>query len=365
MKKYLIYLQVFMFIASGVMISKAEENTGFNISADVNIKSFRDKIESEYFYGGGERDNTDFREEYELDLNITYKFSKRFSVVGSAGFIETPLKDPLINYDNDMSKFFSTMDTIYTCNGCATADHGGAPDTVDFEEPVEDFTKYNGNEHFVDGEYGNLRQFPVNINLRFDILPDSKWNPYISGGVGYLYNDFEENNTGSEYLSSLNTVSRDEWFEETVSGTGGYNLSVVDSDTGKEGVAWWDNGKWYILPLFTPDTYNSWNIEVQDSITWNLEGGFDYELNENWDFTGKIKYTWVEKRIKTTINGKEKFITVVRTDTATSAGSKNQGALATDPDNPLSGKGLGVVVAQGGTMRMDSIQAGFGFKYTF
>ncbi len=366
MKKALIVLAVFLSLASTVFT--ADDGKKLSFSTDVSIKSFRDNIESQYFFGGGEIDNTSFKDEYEIGFNVHYSFTKRFSLVASSGYIKTSLNDPVISYDNDISAFYPYDSRI--CKPVANPGDDWSSATgiiqesgltyvaMNPDEPPYSPNSYNGNEVFVEGRYGELRQIPLGLYFRIDLMPDLKWKPYVAGGIGYVFNDFKEENTGAEYLDNLN-------YSATVLpyGTdiyGGYNERAdADHDGIADGIVYQRvGGDYYYLPFYSNPTYEGWTIEIKDSLTYNLETGFDYELSDHWNFVFKLRYTWVQEKIKSRINGETDFLAFTETDP--------KYYIDRDPSRPRRLHSThGIVHAQGGDMNMDSVQAGMGFKYTF
>ncbi len=341
-----------------------------SVSADVTIKSFSDKLEARDFFGGGEIDNTSFRDEYEFNINLQYRFTERLSISGSVGYLETPLKDPLITYDDDISAYYP--EKIREC----TIDNGGSGivntsgiNTLIFdpEDTPFDGNYFNGNETFIEGSYGDLRQIPVIVSFRVDLMPNLKWKPYLAGGVGYVFNELDEDNSADEYMRNLNyTASVLPYGSLSVAPYTSYNIQAdADGDGVADGVVYALAGDYFYLPYAVTEPYEGWTIDYKDSITYHLEAGFDYELAEHWDFVFKIRFNWAKEEIKTRINGGTRFVAL--TDGGSDFGrpfsTNNNGDLIFVPDMLYSQHG--VVVAEGGDMNMNSVQAGIGFKYTF
>jgi outer membrane protein len=85
---------------------------------------------------------------------------------------------------------------------------------------------------------GEMKQIPIILNARFHFSTNQKISPYLSGGIGYYINDFDL----SDSLSS-------------------------------------------VLPP-------GYELDLEDSIGFNLGGGIQFLLNEHFALDLDLKYIW-------------------------------------------------------------------------
>ena len=118
--------------------------------------------------------------------------------------------------------------------------------SADYAKTDVDLKAFNVSENI-----GEMKQIPIILNARFHFSTNQKVSPYLSGGIGYYINDFDL----SDSLSSL-------------------------------------------LP-------SGYELDLEDSIGFNLGGGIQFLLNEHFALDLDLKYIWNNTDIEAKAPGYE------------------------------------------------------------
>ena len=111
--------------------------------------------------------------------------------------------------------------------------------------------------------------------------------------------------------------------------------------------------------LFRSDQpFRSWRTRVNNSFTYTLESGFDWEFSKKWDVTSHVRFTWYTEKLKSFINDSQDSFTAVVPNA-----SFNPSASPAAGNNP--GTALDVISAQPATLKLDNWNFALGLKYTF
>jgi hypothetical protein len=143
------------------------------------------------------------------------------------------------------------------------------------------------------------------MSLLVRYRPTKRFNPYIGGGLGYLFVGFKESPRWREISDQLEgslvsdvipTANRSGLNERSLA-----EFSAIGYDLDNDGA----NERLEVLQLGhrlkRPD------IATPNTVFAELRGGFELQFSPKWAVIGETKFNWAKKRIDVTVDGKDKF----------------------------------------------------------
>lgn len=161
-------------------------------------------------------------------------------------------------------------------------------------------------------EGGELRTYPISIEMMARFRPTKRMNPYIGAGVGYLFADFDESGRFAEIADELegSLVSYTQLDlanplkNEATGLVFGRTLTEFDAvsvDTDGDGVKDTINVLQLGHRMIRPQ------IDTPDTPFLQARGGFEYQVRPRWSIFGEGKFFWAQKDIRITADGREEF----------------------------------------------------------
>jgi len=221
---------------------------------------------------------------------------------------------------------------------------------------------------------GKITEVPVSLSGLVRFRPESPFDPYIGGGLGYIFTSLDTStsrvSTPFEMTASdangSNRFVRMRGFDDVQAYTNG--LNVADIRSGPRGTLTFPplgtvnaTGK-AISPLVA---------SVEDGPEYHLMGGVDYYFNDHLSLYIDGRYLWARSRVKIRIDGEDQISASVL-----DIGCKNGGATCSTTSGPKDTSGayiLGsttddvkdLILIQGGDIRLGGFSLGIGAKITF
>lgn len=315
----------------------------FAVGADISRTEYHDESfghgEFEEMFLGGDFAKTSIEGEFQFTLHGQYQFTRRFSAGVSLGYTETSMQNPLVFSSPALfNRFNPFARAVIECTekiadpqgmtlveGCVDMDLSDSvsPAIKQVVELNED--NFKGvtalKETNLSGKLGDLTQIPLMITARYDLMLKTRWRPWVIFGIGYTRNSYTDANSTAAVLQEIvddvyNTDGR--LGPDVKTGTqflcdylntnyllcDGFHRSdgniVPGLIYGGEEAG---SGPFFIQGV-EEITQVNWQTEVDDSLTWGFQGGFDWTLSRRWDFVGKVGFTWYDKQVRSTFNGK-------------------------------------------------------------
>jgi hypothetical protein len=319
----------------------------FSFGFDISRTEYHDEsfVRGEYeeLFLGGDFAKTTIEGEYQYTAHMRYQFTRRFSTGMSLGHTETSLQNPLVFSSPALFNRFNPLArTVIECGPDIFGETEGCHDLIPQDSvdppnsvfPVIKQTVELNEDNFkgitalhdiaLSGKLGDLTQIPIMFTARYDLMLKTRWRPWVSVGIGYTLNSYKDDNslahklqeivdsvyntdgrmgpdakTGTQFLCDyLSPVNPDPYLICT-----GFHRSDGSVVPGLIYGAEEGAGPYFIQGVEEIAEVN-WETQVDDSITWGFQGGFDWTLSRRWDFVGAVGFTWYDKQVRSTFNGK-------------------------------------------------------------
>ncbi len=159
-----------------------------------------------------------------------------------------------INSDVEAETFFQYTGglTYYIFDFLSIELEGGYGETKMITTPVAGTNGVYvaaGDRDGIGRQYGTLKQYPILFTMRIMIPTGTNWYPYIGGGVGYNINEFEMDQAFADWMNAQETAGTMQNFDD---------------------------------------------VNVDNSFSFHVNGGFECFLTENSAVNLDFKYTWHE-----------------------------------------------------------------------
>lgn len=185
--------------------------------------------------------------------------------------------------DGEDGDFFPLPDRVYNGGTCVSEEYV----TGSTGEDCLLFTSDGASEewHWRSINAGELTQVPVSLNAYMRFRPTKKFNPYIGGGVGWLFVDFKPSADWLEFSDQM-------------------DASIVDSTV--------YNGLPSRLTIARELAGNPRDLKrpavvADDGFFFELRGGFEWQWKPKLAVFVETSFMWAAEEIVITVDGKEKF----------------------------------------------------------
>ncbi len=252
---------------------------------------------------------------------------------------------------------------------------------------------------------GEVTLTPVEFNAVLRFRKDSNFNPYLGGGVGYLFTSIDVDRQVDQLNDRLNAVNIIAVTDEFGRDFG--SVLSLDPNSGQPRI-FGDGNAPFEYPV---------QVDIEDGLQWQVLGGGEYFFNDRFSVVFDARYTIAGHEISILMEGQDQINVetfpeemfredgTVKIFTRTGRAPNpidpntsgfrfdcdinNDGSLdfyadydnsgnllrdATDPDqcfNPTPGSPAArgnpseTIVVQGGTIKLTHFTFGFGFRFTF
>lgn len=162
-------------------------------------------------------------------------------------------------------------------------------------------------------EGGELTMFPVSVNFLFRFNPTKRLNPYFGGGLGYYFVEFTPSPEWTAMADALDQTC----VTYVTFRNGQPNLSnrdvEVDADPGPDPGDGSDPCR-LPQPWVGRDGYMNFGhemkrpeIDAPDTVFLEMRGGMEWQWKPKTAFFADVRFTWAQKNITITADGREKF----------------------------------------------------------
>jgi hypothetical protein len=313
----------------------------FSIGADISRTEYHDESfdhgEFEEMFLGGDFAKTTIEGEFQFTLQGQYQFTRRFSAGVSLGFTETSMQNPLVFSSPALFNRFNPLArAVIECTekivdpqgttlveGCVDLDLSDSVSPVIKQILELNEDNFKGvtslKENSLSGKLGDLTQIPLMITARYDLMLKTRWRPWVSASIGYTHNSYKDANSTAAMLQEIidsvyNTNGR--LGPDVKTGTqflcdylntnyllcDGFHRADGNTVPGLIYGGEEANAGPYFIQGVEEITQADWQTEVDDSLTWGFQGGFDWTLSRRFDFVGKVGFTWYDKQVRSTFN---------------------------------------------------------------
>lgn len=230
---------------------------------------------------------------------------------------------------------------------------------------------------------GELTEVPVQITGMVRFRPESPFDPYLGGGVGYIFTglDTSQSNistpltiTASNYTGNNHQVVMQN-FDDVTDFTNGLIVSSIQS--GARGIRTFpdpDNPLpgLALIQQFGGVPIAGLSATVNDAPEVHLMGGFDYYFTSHLSIYVDGRYLWARSKVEVRIDDQNQVLGLVKDYGCV---ARAPGCTILDGDfidtsnqvitNPTLDDTNDVFLIQGGDIRLGGFSLGIGFKYTF
>ncbi len=133
---------------------------------------------------------------------------------------------------------------------------------------------------------GMMTQVPVSLTGTYRFRKDSEFNPFIGGGVGRVFMEFEQSDDLHELNRTIDNLHIKQMFDEW--GTNITPRYALDR--------WVDDG-------VQPSDLYSLTFDLEDSWEWHLSAGLEYALSEHMGLVGEVRYLHYQTPFRLTLGG--------------------------------------------------------------
>lgn len=197
---------------------------------------------------------------------------------------------------------------------------------------------------------GSLTRLPVQLTGLWRFRPDKKFSPYVGGGLGYSFVEFDS----SDELVELS---------ENLEASSGIQSSLKRTDNG--GVIFVNTGD-PSTPLYGA------SIDAPDAWEWHLAGGAELSFARHWCVLLELRYSKASDSFHLQFDGQDQLGISVpqgQAQEGTELADGLYGPLWISPGVlDLDGDGdvdASLYYVTGGELRYDGIAATIGVRYTF
>ena len=180
--------------------------------------------------------------------------------------------------------FFPAPDRVYvggTCESEIYVTGSAGTDCRLFANDSSGFESW----HWRSINAGELTQVPVSFNAYMRFRPTKKFNPYIGGGVGWLFVDFEPSEEWTAFSDQMDAS----FVDSTV-----YNGLPSRFNVARE-----LDGNAHDLKRPA--------VIADDGFFFELRGGFEWQWKPKIAVFVETSFMWAAEEIIVTVDGKEKF----------------------------------------------------------
>jgi opacity protein-like surface antigen len=232
---------------------------------------------------------------------------------------------------------------------------------------------------------GQITEVPVQLTGVVRFRPESPFDPYVGGGVGYIFTslDTSDSNIGTPVTISASTVAGDNRvvtmrnFDDVSAYTNG--LMVTSIRSGARGTESYPCHR----ISYTPDLceavvpqggipITALEASVNSAPEFHLMGGVDYYFTSHLSMYIDGRYLWAQSKVEVRINGEKQIAAGIKDYGCQSFGAScrldnntikdtSQSRIINDTIDDVSD----VILIQGGDIRLGGFSLGVGFKYTF
>ncbi|MBP7146173.1 MAG: hypothetical protein KBD01_01405 [Acidobacteria bacterium] len=146
-----------------------------------------------------------------------------------------------------------------------------------------------GNPHYENWRYeeitgGELTMYPLSMNVLARFRPTKRFNPYVGGGLGYLFVEFDPSQRWKDVADQL-------------------DASIVDHVIHGQGLS----GAGSRLLLGKPHDVKRPEISTPDTLYFELRGGAEWQWRPKTALFVETRFNWAQDNIEITADGKSKF----------------------------------------------------------
>lgn len=166
---------------------------------------------------------------------------------------------------------------------------------------------------------GTITTIPISVNVLARFRPTKRLNPYIGGGLGYYFTEFDSSARWTEIADALDaTCVTYVDFREDLPGTSS-RRAVVDPNPGPDPGT---NPCRRPVPqswVLNEDRYESGDyvtlghdlerprVEAPDTVYLEARGGLEWQWTPKLSIFTDVRFTWAAKEVRVTADGREKF----------------------------------------------------------
>lgn len=319
------------------------------------------------------------QDNWKLDLNASFGVTRFFALELSGSYF----KGPVGNVE------FYSEDRFFTPSLTQIPEDPGNPSTIGCNaiECYQMKTASDPNRVIRNGflPVGQITEVPVQLTGVVRFRPESPFDPYVGGGVGYIFTSLDTSNSdiGTPVTISASTTAGDSRvvtmrnFDDVADYTNG--LMVTSILSGARGVMSYPCKQTSFYPvecqLVQPQggiPIHALEASVDSAPEFHLVGGVDYYFTSHLSMYIDGRYLWAQSKVEVRINGENQI----------SAGIKDYGCQSGGPSCRISDGTIkdtsnarivndtiddvaDVILIQGGDIRLGGFSLGVGFKYTF
>ncbi len=236
---------------------------------------------------------------------------------------------------------------------------------------------------------GQITEIPVALSGVVRFRPESPFDPYVGGGVGYIFTNLNTSIGGmgtpvtmtASDVTGTNRIVTMKGFNDVQAYTNG--LVVQSLQYGARGILAYPCHQVSFYPsLCVPSnrpvapgggtTMAPLTASVNDGMEYHLMGGVDYYFNDRWSLYIDARYVWADSTVKIRIDNQSQVLASIKDYGCQNGAHFCRSVNMGDKDisnavilNPTVDDTLDVLLIQGGDIRLGGFSLGVGAKVTF
>jgi opacity protein-like surface antigen len=227
---------------------------------------------------------------------------------------------------------------------------------------------------------GQLTEVPVQLSGIVRFRPESPFDPYVGGGIGYIFTglDTSQSDIGTPVTLSASTIAGDNRrvtmrnFDDVQAYTNG--LIVKSIGSGARNIQTFPLTQEDLTQIEqaggTPIT--GLTATVNSAPEFHLMGGVDYYFTNHFSLYIDGRYTWAQSNVEVRIDKQTQILSGIQdygcVNGAPTCTTLNGSVIDTSDKvitNPTFDDVQDVLLIQGGDIRLGGFSLGIGVKYTF
>lgn len=227
---------------------------------------------------------------------------------------------------------------------------------------------------------GEITEVPLQLSGIVRFRPESPFDPYVGGGIGYIFTglDTSQSDIGTPVTLSTSTIAGENRrvvmknFDDVQAYTNG--LLVRSIQSGARAI---QTFPLTLDDIAEVDTFGGTPITgltatVNSAPEFHLMGGVDYYFTSHFSLYIDGRYTWAQSKVEVRIDGQNQIYSGIKdfgcVNGAPTCTTLNGDVVDTSNaviTNPTFDDVQDVLLIQGGDIRLGGFSLGIGVKYTF
>ena len=227
---------------------------------------------------------------------------------------------------------------------------------------------------------GELTEVPIQLSGVVRFRPESPFDPYVGGGIGYIFTSLNtsQSSIGTPVTMTTSSIAGENRrvvmnnFDDVQDYTDG--LIVRSIQSGARGVVTFPRTLDDIAKIenFGGTPITALSATVDSAPEFHLMGGVDYYFTSHFSLYIDGRYTWAQSKVEVRVDGQNQALVGVKdygcvngAPTCTTLDNDVKDTSNVVITNPTFDDVTDVVLIQGGDIRLGGFSLGVGVKVTF